>query len=206
MSEDFNLPYFELIECTEGFIYGRIDLQDMGLIFSQISEEVQEEKFEEGVVGLESEEGSDEPNHDVRSSSIMWIKRCKKAKKIINALVAHLNEEHFNFDISRKKIDYQYTLYSNAYDHYDWHQDQYKEDYDDYLRTLSLSLCLTPDDLYRGAELFLRDGDELNVRVFNMGFGEFVLFPATTEHRINALREGERASLVVWYGKESAKK
>ena len=51
-----------------------------------------------------------------------------------------------------------------------------------------------------GAELFIKDGSDSNIRVFKMKYGDFVVFPSKCEHRVNMLREGNRYSLVVWYG------
>ena len=94
------------------------------------------------------------------------------------------------------------TFYLDTRDHYDWHQDYYEEDGEDYVRSLSMSLCLTPANYYEGAEFFIKDGSESNVRVFKMNYGEFIFFPSVIEHRVNALRSGIRHSLVVWNGYE----
>ena len=76
------------------------------------------------------------------------------------------------------------------------------EEHDDYIRKISISVCLSHDDEYEGAELFVKDGSETNVRVFKMKYGDFVIFPSDVEHRVNELRSGERVSLVAWYGNE----
>ena len=192
---------YDILELTDGFVRGKIDLEDMSELYHDITDEIENTDLEKALVGLSEDGQEDVPQ--IRTSRIHWLKKCKGVKRLLRNLVVEINDEFFHQDISRKPPDYQYTLYSDPYDHYDWHQDQYDGEWEpDFQRTLSLSLCLTPADFYEGAELFLRDGDPLNVRVFKLAFGEFVIFPATVEHRVNALRRGERASLVIWYGKE----
>ena len=197
---DYNIS-FRILEFTDTFVRGRIDLSSMEDIYFDIYDEVETIEFEEGVIG--TEEDGDEPDHAIRQSKIAWLTKSHVAKSLVNKLVSMVNDEFFELDISDDPVEYQYTVYSNYFDHYDWHQDHFDGDESttNYRRTLSLSLCLTGSDLYEGAELFVKDGDDdLNIRVFKMGFGEFVIFPSETEHRVNALREGERTSLVIWYG------
>ncbi len=192
---------YDLLEITEGFVHGKIDLEDMAELYHDINEEVEGKELDQAYIGTKGDDEETVPQ--IRTSSVHWLKKCKSVKRLVRELVVEINDEFFQLDITRKPPDYQYTLYADPYDHYDWHQDQYEDDGEpDFERTLSLSLCLTPSDFYEGAELFLRDGDPLNVRVFKLGFGEFIIFPSTIEHRVNALRRGERASLVIWYGKE----
>lgn len=190
---------FIVYEVTDSFVYGKILLSDMLSIAAEIEEEVAGLTIEPASIGNEDD---DEEYPDVRSSKLAWLKDSTEALDKVAQVVNNVNCNVFNLDISDAPPEYQYTLYLNPNDHYDWHKDTYPEDLDevDYTRTLSLSLCLSPAEMYEGAELFIQDGSECNIRVFKMQFGEFVIFPSTVEHRVNALRSGERASLVVWYG------
>ena len=89
----------------------------------------------------------------------------------------------------------QFTLYSDVGDHYDWHQDYYEGDEDEndgFIRKLSISLLE-----YEGAEFFIKDGSDTNVRVFQK-FGDFIIFPSDVEHRVNELRSGDIFSDLVW--------
>ncbi len=198
MSKNIPDVGFDILEVSDTFVRGRIDLEDMATILFDIDEEVSQVELENGTIGNEDDDDCDDPS--IRISQIAWLDQSKIAKKMIKQVVQQVNSEFFDLNIKDKPPEYQYTLYLDPDDHYDWHQDHYEDDEVDYRRTLSLSLCLTASDMYEGAELFLRDGNEFNVRVFKMGFGEFILFPSEVEHRVNALRRGERCSLVVWYG------
>ena len=201
-----NVPVvdYEVIEATSNFVYGRICHSDMMDIESDIEDEVRDlDCFIEGEVGSDDcdEEGQN-IYEDIRKASIAWLEKSKYAKAAVRALVEKINARYFDLDIRTKPPEHQYTVYQDTEDHYDWHQDHYEEDEpdEDFQRTLSLSLCLSADDFYEGAEFFIKDGSETNVRVFKMRYGDFIIFPAETEHRVNALRSGVRCSLVVWYG------
>lgn len=195
-----NKVNFTITEVSNSFVVGKIDLHDMNDIVYDINLEVDKVNLENGKVGNENGEA----DVQIRSGTVAWLTKSKKSFKKIRNIVQEINDLYFQLDISTKPDSHQYTLYEDPFDHYDWHQDHYKKEdqHEDYIRTLSLSLCLTPSELYEGAELFIRDGNKLNVRIFKMGFGEFVIFPANVKHRVNALRNGERESLVVWYGYE----
>ena len=199
MSKNVPQVGFDILELSENFVRGKIDIEVMYDIIVDIEDEITDADFEIGAIGVDMDEDGEDLS--VRQSSIAWLTKSKQAKRLVKQVVQQVNDEFFQLDISDKPPEYQYTLYSDPNDHYDWHQDHYEDDEPtDYRRTLSLSLCLTASDMYEGAELFVKDGDDLNVRVFKMGFGEFVIFPSEIEHRVNALRAGERSSLVIWYG------
>ena len=200
-----NVPVvdFEVIEATGNFVYGRICHADMMEIESDIEDEVETlDDFQEGEVGNdETDEEGQAVYEEIRKGSIAWLEESKYAKAAVRALVEKINARYFDLDIRSKPPEHQYTVYQDPNDHYDWHQDFYEDEPDeDFRRTLSLSLCLSADDFYEGAEFFIKDGSETNVRVFKMRYGDFIIFPAETEHRVNALRSGVRCSLVVWYG------
>jgi len=193
---------YQITEVSDSFVFGKIDLEDMDYIVSEIDSEIESGCYEPGLIGT-NDDG--DLNEETRSSTISWLTKSKKVFKKIKNVVDQINDQFFDLDISTKPCSYQYTLYDNPLDHYNWHKDQYKKDHftDGYIRTLSLSLCLTSSEFYEGAELFVRDNHKLNVRVFKMGYGDFVIFPANVTHRVNALREGTRASFVAWYGYEN---
>lgn len=197
MSE--RLRYY-LIEQGNNFVHGRINTEDMLNLVEAINQEALTSEFEPATIGADTDEAVE--YNDIRASSVIWLKKSQLAMDAVQELVEEINANYFDLDISDKPPEYQYTLYKNPNDHYDWHKDFYEQDIDDvkYMRNISLSLCLSPADMYEGAELMLKDGIDTNVRVFKMKFGEFVIFPSAVEHRVNALRSGNRASLVVWYG------
>ena len=199
---------YHVTDSTDNIVWGKLDLEPMKILVDDLEKEIDDNEFLTGEVGSDAEDADDySVDFDTRISHIQWIYESKTAQYIARALATSVNEEYFDINISKGGPDVQYTVYKDPNDHYDWHQDHYDDDLPDddhFKRTLSLSLCLTPSEMYDGAELFVRDGDDLNVQVFKMGYGDFVIFPSTVEHRINALRSGERRSLVVWYGEHWA--
>lgn len=202
--KDKDIPQveYQIIEAADNFVYGRICQADMMDIESDIEAELNDLDFVHGEVGSDDElEEGEAIYEEIRSASIAWLDESKYAKRAIKAMVEKINDQFFALDISTKPPEYQYTSYDCPHDHYDWHQDVYDDDqHDDFIRSLSLSLCMSADDFYEGAEFFIKDGSETNVRVFKMRYGDFIIFPAQTEHRVNALRAGVRNSLVIWYG------
>ena len=188
---------YEILEVTDTFVYGRISIADTVDIDNACQRALDKQGTETGEVG-EEDQGIDE---QARKSSITWLRKSKKVRERVDAFVSEINDEYFHEDISDLAWEYQVTLYDDTDDHYDWHQDRYEDDEDDqFHRHLSLSICLSPSEFYEGAEFFIKDGSEQNVRVFKMKYGEFIIFPSLKEHKVNALREGSRLSLVVWYG------
>ena len=192
---------YDINLATENVVYGTLDLSTSFKILNSINAEVKSSPtFMTAEIGNGDEEEA--VFDSIRKATVCWLEKSEEGKALVDYLVKEINTGYFDLDISNSAVEYQYTVYSNPNDHYDWHQDYYPEDIDDvdFIRTLSISVCLTPDDVYDGAEFFIKDGNEANVRVFKMKFGDFIVFPSTCEHRVNALREGERVSLVVWYG------
>ncbi len=193
---------YTIIESTPSFVYGRFDLADTSSLSESIEEAIDEDGYHQGEVGSDCED-SDEPDIELetRQATINWLQGDFDFKDEITDLVREINDlcldVHFDY-----APDWQYTVYIDPNDHYDWHQDFYEEDEkdEDFKRTLSASFCLSSDDCYEGAEFFIKDQSETNVRVFKMRYGDFILFPSDVEHRVNALRSGERISLVVWFG------
>ena len=185
-----------IIHSTPNVVYGRLSLPETLLIEKACRKRLLK-TTEQGEVG-----GDGDIDLDSRKSTISWLKN-KSSRKILDNLVQEINDEYFEENINDLTDEYQVTLYDNVEDHYDWHQDFYEADGPDeygFCRQLSISLCLSSSEFYDGAELFVEDGSKTNIRVYRMQYGDFCIFPAVTEHRVNSLRSGERLSLVSWYG------
>jgi len=191
-------PAFDIDLVTDNIVSGRLSLETTDYISETIDEEIDQlDELEDACIGNEDDE---DLYPDVRKGTIHWLMESEKATDLIDKLVEEINVGYFNLDISDKAREYQFTVYDDLDDHYDWHQDIYDDDETDFARELSISVCLSSSEMYDGAELFVKDGSDSNVRVFKMKYGDFVVFPSVCEHRVNALREGRRESLVIWYG------
>ena len=193
-------PAFDIDLVTDNIVSGRLCLETTDRIAEIIANEVNQVELEPACIGDSEEDEGDDLDLEIRKGSVHWLMQSQEATDLIDKLVEEINVGFFNLDISDNAKEYQFTVYDNVDDHYNWHQDRYDEDVTDFVRQLSISVCLSSTDMYDGAELFIRDGSECNVRVFKMKYGDFVVFPSKCEHRVNALREGRRISLVIWYG------
>ena len=200
MSIRLRSPEYDLNLVTDNVVYGNLSLKSTNELITLLHDEVSSvTELDAASIGNEDDE---KLYPEIRKGSVYWLEESHKAMKFVDQLVNEINIDFYNLDISDSAIEYQYTIYNNPTDHYDWHQDFYDDDDDDdeFVRTLSISVCLSSSELYDGAEFFIKDGNDLNVRTFKMQYGDFVVFPSTCEHRVNMLREGERISLVIWYG------
>lgn len=191
---------YSIDEVTSSFVRGRLDLNVTAEVHHSIQKEIKNQDLEIGRTG--TDDLNCELDLETRASQIYWLERSKKAREFCLELAHTINDEYFQVDIDDcHPPDVQFTVYQDFEDHYDWHQDQYSDDdYCGFTRNLSFSLCLSPSDFYEGAEFFIKDGNERNVRVFKMRYGDFIFFPSDVEHKVNALRSGARESLVIWYG------
>ena len=200
MSMSTNSYKYKVIEATPSFVYGRLDLDAVNFLIEDIYSMVDEEEYMQGEVGYNSDEES--VDFQTRKSTVNWINDDCSSKILIESLASQVNASNFDLPFSYAP-DWQYTVYSDPADHYDWHTDEEEPDDPDeerFVRTVSISVCLSSDDQYEGAEFFIKDGSEQNVRVFKMRYGDFIVFPSSADHRVNALRSGQRESLVVWFG------
>ena len=200
MSISLKPPEYDLNLITDNIVYGKLTLQSTNELIALLSDEVNAvTELDAASIGDETD---DELYPDIRKGSLHWLEESQDAIKFVDQLVDEINIGFYDLNISDNAIEYQYTIYNDPSDHYDWHQDSYDDDdnADEFIRTLSISVCLSSSELYEGAEFFIKDGNDLNVRTFKMQYGDFIVFPSTCEHRVNMLREGERISLVIWYG------
>ena len=195
-------PAFDIDLVTDNIVSGRLSLDTIERIRSIIAEEINHvDELSLACIGdFESEEAGDDFDLEVRKGKLHWLTKSQEATNLIDKLVEEINIGYFNLNISDSAREYQFTVYDEVTDHYDWHQDWYEDDVTDFIRELSISVCLSSSDMYDGAELFVKDGSDSNIRIFKMKYGDFVVFPSQCEHRVNALREGSRYSLVIWYG------
>ena len=191
-------PKFDIDLVTDNIVSGRLCLDTTDDIVKILSKEV--DKVDALSPAYIGEDPEDNVFADIRKGSVHWLEESKEATALIDRLVEEINTGYFNLNISDLAKEYQYTVYADTEDHYDWHQDRYDTDTTKFVRELSISVCLSSSEMYDGAEFFIKDGKDANVRVFKMKYGDFIVFPSACEHRVNMLREGKRISLVIWYG------
>lgn len=190
---------FNVIESTPSFVYGRLALDATDFLVEDIDSQINEDDYMQGQLGNDCEENID---FNTRKSTVNWLSGESSTKIIVESIVSQVNASNFDLYFTNAP-DWQYTIYSDKADHYHWHTDEEEPDDPEeerFIRTVSISICLSSTDQYEGCEFFIKDGSDQNVRVFKMQYGDFIVFPSTIEHRVNALRNGQRASLVTWFG------
>lgn len=189
---------YTITEATDTLVYGRLPIYKVKEIEKKCRKRLKKSQ-EQGSIGSESD---GEVDLDTRKSTISWLKS-KHLRDELDEFIQEINHGFFDLNIDDLTYSYQITLYDDTNDHYDWHQDRFEDDEldeDRFVRELSMSICLSPTEFYEGAEFFIEDGSDTNIRVFKMKYGDFCIFPSTVNHKVNPLREGERLSLVAWYG------
>tara|TARA_B100001094_G_scaffold321444_1_gene369187 strand:- start:454 stop:1113 length:660 start_codon:yes stop_codon:yes gene_type:complete len=200
-----NNPGIKLNEITDCFIFGRLDSKTTDNICKEIANCRNIAEFQAAGVGSNANSWVQD---DIRSANLAWLDDAPNTSHILGKLVLDANDFKFKLEgLVDTKPSIQYTVYKSFRDHYDWHQDYYDDEPVDenLIRLISISVCLSHDDMYEGAEFCIKDGCNYNVRQFKMKYGEFIIFPSRIQHRVNALRSGERISLVNWFGNPTKK-
>lgn len=104
------------------------------------------------------------------------------------------NENNFGFDIYGFVEDFQYLVYDNLHDHFDWHVDisNGRSPY----RKLTFVLQLSDPSEYEGGELQLMTHADPNAIPKKLGTA--CLFPSYVLHRVTPVTKGVRKTLVAW--------
>jgi len=133
----------------------------------------------------------------IRSSKNLWINGDSWIGGMMAHFVTSANNNLFNYELTDWEEKIQYTVYDKPGDRYGWHTDQLPGN-PNFVRKLSISLCLSPIDEYEGGELQLKIGaDIFNIK---MDVGDAIVFSSDCLHRVRSIRSGKRVSLVGWYG------
>ena len=113
-------------------------------------------------------------------------------------IVSNINSMIWKFPVKNEwEADLQYTTYTEGGDHYKWHVDNFKEDCSD--RRISIVYCLSKKSNYTGGEFDLRKKSNDQVYTTKFDYGDFIVFPSDTFHRVRPLKSGIRTTLVGWY-------
>lgn len=91
----------------------------------------------------------------------------------------------------------QYTRYSGVGHHYGWHIDNFQGNCSD--RRLSIVYSLSKKTSYQGGEFDIRRKSNNKVYTIKFDYGDFIVFPSDTFHRVRPLKGGTRTTMVGWY-------
>lgn len=135
---------------------------------------------------------------DYRKSKIRWVSHENGLKDFLMRYIEQANSNAWHINIDRSPKEMQFTEYSGEYEgKYDWHHDIFWESPKNYDRKLSVVVQLSDPDAYEGgnfefSEVANPDQSALRAR------GTILVFPSYLEHRVTAITEGTRYSLVLW--------
>ena len=134
-----------------------------------------------------------------RDSNVSFfdLKRFTQLKeKLQSVLFEKIKMKGYKLDFENQKI--QFTEYQKD-GHYDWHEDNSPTGYSKRYCSLVIQL----NDEYEGGELQLKEynieGNE-TIITFERGIGNLFVFLSSTTHRVSPIIDGNRYSLVSWFG------
>ena len=153
-------------------------------------------KKEEAKVGMAKPEGGVDTKK--RITSISWIpfKDMPEMYRDIEATMLKANGNHFGFDGMRLTEVAQFTHYLTG-GFYDWHMDNdVAGKHQPPVRKISMTLLLSDPATFEGGELeFMSKGKTAKLKQ-----GQAIFFASWLQHRVKPVTQGERKSLVMWFG------
>ena len=158
-------------------------------------------KKEPAAVGINNPGGGIDP--EKRITTISWIpfKDMPEMYKDIQATMLKANGNHFGFDGMKLTEPGQFTHYLTG-GFYDWHMDNdVLGKHQPPVRKISMTLLLSDPSTFEGGELeFMSKGKTAKLQQ-----GQAIFFASWLQHRVKPVTQGERKSLVMWFGGPSFK-
>ena len=154
-------------------------------------------KKEEAKVGMgQRPDGGYDPKK--RITTISWIpfKEMPEMYRDIEKTMLQVNNNHFGFQGMRLTEPGQFTHYLTG-GFYEWHMDNdvtgMKQPP---VRKISMTLLLSDPSTFDGGELeFMSEGKTAKLKQ-----GQAIFFASWLQHRVKPVTQGERKSLVMWFG------
>ena len=133
-----------------------------------------------------------------RTSHISWIpfKKMTEMYKQIEQTMKQTNGNHFGFENMQINEMAQYTEYPEG-GFYDWHVDNdVNFQHEPPVRKISMTCLLSPEHEFEGGDLQLMKED----KVAKIKQGHAIFFASFIRHRVAPVTQGNRKSLVMWFG------
>ena len=146
---------------------------------------------------------NDADSQKYRKSTISWIPINKKevvpTYHIIKKWMETINNNHFGFNNMQMTERGQYAEYSKD-DFYNWHMD-IGVDMSDMppVRKISMTFIINDPKEFEGGDLEIYCGEAVKHK-FKLKRGYAVFFASFLLHRVKPVTEGNRKSLVMWFG------
>jgi PKHD-type hydroxylase len=154
-------------------------------------------KKETAGVGMGNLKGSG-VDTEKRITTISWIpfKDMKEMYKDIEATMLKANNNHFGFEGMRITEMAQFTHYLEG-GFYDWHMDNDVSGKNQSpVRKISMTLLLSDPATFEGGELEIMSKG----KIAKLKQGQAIFFASWLQHRVKPVTQGERKSLVMWFG------
>lgn len=138
-----------------------------------------------------------------RITQITWIPfndpNAMPMYSLIENAMNRVNTNHFGYDFPQLTEFAQFTHYPKGA-FYDWHMDSEVHFVDEPLvRKISMTVLLNDPKEFKGGELqFLDDNKDKTNN--DLKRGEAVFFASYLRHRVTPVTQGDRKSLVMWFG------
>mgnify|MGYP003641903850 FL=1 len=158
-------------------------------------------KKEEAKVGMGKLEGGLDIKK--RITSISWIpfKDMPEMYKDIESTMLKANNNHFGFEGMQLTEPAQFTHYLEG-GFYDWHMDNdVQGKHQQPVRKISMTLLLSDPSTFEGGELEIMSKG----KTAKLKQGQAIFFASWLQHRVKPVTQGERKSLVMWFGGPSFK-
>ena len=158
-------------------------------------------KKEEAKVGMGKLEGGLDSKK--RITTISWIpfKDMPEMYKDIEATMLKANNNHFGFEGMQLTEPAQFTHYLEG-GFYDWHMDNdVQGKHQQPVRKISMTLLLSDPSTFEGGELEIMSKG----KTAKLKQGQAIFFASWLQHRVKPVTQGERKSLVMWFGGPSFK-
>ena len=154
-------------------------------------------KKETAQVGMGKPQGSGyDPNK--RITTISWIpfKEMPEMYRDIETTMLKVNSNHFGFEGMQITEPGQFTHYLTG-GFYDWHMDNdITGKNQPPVRKISMTLLLSDPSTFKDGELeFMSEGKTAKLKQ-----GQAIFFASWLQHRVKPVTQGERKSLVMWFG------
>jgi PKHD-type hydroxylase len=141
-------------------------------------------------------------NHRIRQCEIAWLDVNKSTfiDEGLSKIIHNVNSMIWNFSIEGSwQSAIQFTKYNGKGHHYNWHKDSYDIDDTTSDRVISIVYCLSKRSEYAGGEFQIKKSSNNTIYTKKLDYGDFVVFPSKTLHRVKPLRSGIRMTAVGWY-------
>ena len=154
-------------------------------------------KKETAAVGMgQKPEGGYDP--EKRITTISWIpfKDMPEMYRDIEKTMLQANNNHFGFEGMQLTEPGQFTHYLTC-GFYEWHMDNdVAGKHQPPVRKISMTLLLSDPSTFEGGELEIMSKG----KTAKLKQGQAIFFSSWLQHRVKPVTQGERYSLVMWFG------